>query len=94
VSAQGAPTIVENIAVNRTYARIAKIGEEGIGQRCFACDELISADQSGTTSRYQCRQASGQIHWFHQRCKIILNTARNPIGRDLVEEHRHQDRME
>jgi hypothetical protein len=62
----------------------------GIGQRCFACGELIREEDAGA-SRYHCPGSLGQVHWFHPECEAILEKARHPRGRDLVEERRRQD---
>jgi hypothetical protein len=62
----------------------------GTWQRCFACDEMIREEHSGA-SQYHCREGLGQVHWFHPACEAILEKARHPSSKDLVEARRRQD---
>ena len=63
---------------------------DGTGQRCFACDETIRKEHSVTIG-YLCPGGRGQVHWFHPACEAILEKARHPSSRDLVEARRRQD---
>lgn len=59
-----------------------------LGKLCFACDEPITAEQSSVTTPYSC--SCGQVHWIHDSCHAILQAARFPTGRDLIEEQRRR----